>query len=524
VARSQDAGGGGALSDGGQPPLGRRAFLGLLGSAAAGTGVAGLLAGCGGSKPLSPRAQRRARLAAEARRDEATFQSRPDLRPPRIEMDRTPPSPELTNLIFTETHGGPGQQGPVVLDRGGRLVWFRPLSEHGTAGLRAFNVRVQSYRGEPVMTWWQGAVVSGHGQGHYELWNQRYRRIGQVHAANGYRGDLHEFVLTDRGTALFTCFGQAKGQIPRHQGPGTRQGAYFYGVVQEIDVATGKLLLQWRSKDHVSVQDSYHLPPPPSPRVAWDYFHVNGISVDPSDQNLLISSRNTWTIYKVHRHTGELIWRLGGKRSDFEIEPQAHFAFQHHITAHPGGLLTIFDNEGGPPREASQSRGLVVKVDERRRRVTFVRQYLHDPAVSSPALGSVQELDGGRMFVGWGDSGYFTEYDHEGRVTVDGRLAGSLSYRAFQAPWAGRPGHHPHVAVKRDGKAAQVYASWNGATQHHRWRVLAGQDPASLTEQAVSDVAGFETAITVPGTPAWLAVEAIDRAGSVIGRTPPRRI
>jgi hypothetical protein len=519
--------------DAGVRQIGRRGFLTLVGQAAAAAGVAELVAACGGGTHApahheSPAAHRAA-AARAARRDAQHFHSRPDLKPPHITLDRPPAALPASGfgdeLVFTETHGGPGQQGPLILDRAGNLVWFKALSDHGSARLRAFNVRVQPYRGRRVLTWWQGAIVGAHGEGHYELWNRHYRPLAQVHAANGYRGDLHEFLITEQGTALFTCYGQAQGAIPRHEGGGTRQGTYLYGVVQEVDIATGKLLLQWRSDEHVGVDESYHLPPPPDPKVAWDYFHVNSISVDPADGNLVISGRNTWACYKVHRRTGEVMWRLGGKRSDFDVAPRARFAFQHHVTAHPGGTFTVFDNEGGPPDEAAQSRALVLAVDQPRRTVTLRRRLVHRPAVLSPALGSVQQLDDGHLFVGWGDSSYFTEYDADGDVVLDGHLAaGSISYRAFQAHWRGRPRTRPHVAVKPSATGPRVYASWNGANQHHHWRVLGGGAPDRLAPVAHVPVQAFETEIALPGSTAWCVVEALGAAGHVLSRSEPRRV
>lgn len=526
----------------------RRAFLALAGQAAAGSAV--LLAGCGSggarSAASGAAASRTASRAAEVHRVAAhathstahrrqasgraataaqRFRSRPDLLPPRVTMARRAHAGPGQPLIFTEVHGGTGQQGPLVLDRSGRLVWFLPVSDHGTTAKRAFNVRVQTYRGQPVLSWFEGAVVAGHGQGHYEIWDQHYRRVAQVHGANGLFGDLHEFLITDRGTALFTCYGKAEGQIPLHRGTGMRQGAFFYGVAQEVDIATGKLLFQWRSIDHVPVTDSYHTPPPADPLVPWDYFHINSIAVDPSDQNLLISSRNTWTVYKVDRKSGAVIWRLGGKHSDFKLPRRAHFAFQHDVTLHPGGVLTIFDNEGGPPNEARQSRGLVLRIDERRRRGSFVRSYVHHPSVLSPALGSVQLLDGGGAFVGWGDSSWFTEYNAHGRVVLDGHLPnGCISYRAFEQPWTGRPWTRPALAVARAGHGADLYASWNGATEQHRWRVLSGPDAASLHAWGMVDVKGFETRINVRRPAAWVAVEALDADGHVLGRSNPQRV
>ncbi|MGH2857857.1 MAG: arylsulfotransferase family protein, partial [Solirubrobacteraceae bacterium] len=294
---------------------------------------------------------------------------------------------------------------------------------------------------------------------------------------------------------------------------------------QEVDIATGKLLFQWRSIDHVPVTDSYHTPPPPDPTTPWDYFHINSIGVDPTDQNLLISSRNTWTVYKVDRHSGEVIWQLGGMHSDFSVDRRGHFAFQHHVRRHPGGLLTIFDNESGPPNEARQSRGLVLRLDERRRHASFVRRYLHHPSVLSPALGSVQDLDNGSVFMGWGDSSWFTEYDPRGRVVLDGHLPpGCISYRAFEQAWTGRPWTHPALAVTRARHGANLCASWNGATEHRSWRVLSGRRARSLSAVGTVDVRGFETRISVRRPHAWVAVEALDADGHVLGRSVAQRI
>src|SRR5262249_10107755 len=178
-----------------------------------------------------------------------------------------------------------------------------------------------------------------------------------------------------------------------------------YGVAQEVDVATGRLLFQWRSDKHVGLSASYERVPAKASNT-WDYFHINSIAIDPTDQNLLISSRNTWAVYKVHRTTGAVMWKLGGKGPNFRMGPGTHFAFQHHVTLHPGGILTIFDNEGGPPNEASQSRGLVLSINEPRRTARFVKQYHHRPPVMSEALGSVQTLDSGHVFIGCGSSSY----------------------------------------------------------------------------------------------------------------------
>ena len=90
------------------------------------------------------------------------------------------------------------------------------------------------------------------------------------------------------------------------------------GVVQEIEIRTGRVLFQWNSEDHVPFSQSEQ-PLPASPSTPWDWFHINAVHLD-TDGNLLIDARDTWTTYKVNRFTGQIIWQLGGKDSSFRLQ------------------------------------------------------------------------------------------------------------------------------------------------------------------------------------------------------------
>ncbi len=287
--------------------------------------------------------------------------------------------------------------------------------------------------------------------------------------------------------------------------------------MQEVELSTGALKFEWRSDQHVPLSESQLGPSKGTP---WDYFHINSVDVDPDDGNLIISGRNTWAFYKVNRSNGKVIWSLGGKASDFRFGPGAKFAFQHDVRPRTGGAFTLFDNEGGPPREASQSRGLVLSVNEKSRQANLLQQYLHSPSVMSEALGSVQDLDSGSRFIGWGQSAYFTQYDASGKAVFDGRLAaGTESYRAFKQSWQGQPAEPPDIAVSRGKTDATLYASWNGATGVAGWVVLGGTSPSQLKAVGRAARLGFETVITVPGPPPYLAVEAVGANGAALGRS-----
>src|SRR5919202_1321192 len=123
-----------------------------------------------------------------------SFRSRPDLGPPAIEVS-TQAHHTAPGYIFVAPKLGRGQHGPMIIDNLGEPVWFRK-------GKYALDFKVQHYRGEPVLTWWEGKIVQRHGVGEYMIFDDSYREIARVRAGNGYRGDLHEFIISPQDTAL----------------------------------------------------------------------------------------------------------------------------------------------------------------------------------------------------------------------------------------------------------------------------------------------------------------------------------
>jgi hypothetical protein len=436
-----------------------------------------------------------------------SYRSRPDLWSPLISVT-TPAIHAAAGQLFITPASGPG---PVVVDDAGDAVWIHP-----TPGKRAFNLRVGAYKNSPVLTWWEGALVLGTGQGEYVLVDESYAEVARVRAANGLQGDLHEFITTASGTALFTVY--AKRAMPEAS-PGPTQ--LLESIVQEVDIATGRLLFEWRSADHVSPSESYVGPSAGQP---FDYFHINSIDVD-TDGNLLISARHTCAVYKIDRRSGDVMWRLGGKRSDFAMGAGTQFAWQHDARRQPDGSITLFDdgsNGSKPPTEA-QSRGLVLDVSESAHTATLRQAYNHIYGILASSQGSMQTLPNGDVLLGWGDQAYFTEYAADGGTVLDARLPdGSTSYRALRFAWHGQPADHPAVATEQTyGDATTVYASWNGATEVASWTVLGGDSAEQLVPLGSRPRSGFETAIVVPGRPRLVAVQAIDGSGAVVSESAP---
>jgi hypothetical protein len=204
--------------------------------------------------------------------------------------------------------------------------------------------------------------------------------------------------------------------------------------------------------------------------------------------------------------------------------PGTRFAWQHDARRRPDGTITLFDNGAIPPVEKF-TRVLVLRVDEKSRKATLVRSYVHPKRLLTPFEGNAQFLPGGHVFVGWGAHPYFTEFDASGKVLLDAYFGhggrppkDADTYRAFRFAWSGRPTDRPAVAVGRTtGGQLTVYASWNGATEVARWQVVAGSDPQHLRNVRTAVRTGFETAIAVPTKAAYVGVRALSRGGAVLG-------
>jgi hypothetical protein len=391
----------------------------------------------------------------------------------------TPTSPPPVTVL---THGNVGEgdffvspfgdqstyaNGPEILDQDGNVVWFKPIPP----GQEASDFRTQTYRGKPVLTWWQGTGLGGLAKGVDYIYNDRYQQIATVKAGNGLSADGHEFLITPQNTALILAYKTATADLTSIGGPADQ--TVIDGYVQEIDIKTGKVLFQWNSADHVPYSQSQQ-PLPASADTPWDWFHINAVKLD-TDGNLLIDARDTWTSYKVDRHSGRIIWQLGGKasRNNFNIEAAPGqtlndagliTAWQHDFEAQGHGIYTFFDNESAgrantgedASSEFGLSRAVTVKVDPRTHTATLIDSFDQPEGLTAPSQGNSQRTADGNTVVGWGSLPYFSEFAPDGTLLYNAQFPdGVNSYRAYLLPWnpgsdhggghghGHGPGYHP---------------------------------------------------------------------------------
>lgn len=158
-------------------------------------------------------------------------------------------------------------------------------------------------------------------------------------------------------------------------------------VLQEVK--NNEVVWQWVSTDYEEfyyMSEEYNTFSEDSD-TPLDYVHFNSITIDPADNNLICSFRNTDSVVKLDRETGDIIWILGGEYDEFGLTDEQLFSRQHHVRITDDGYLTIYDN--GVANE--DSRAIKIKIDEDNKKVADFKEY--DVEEFYKYTGSVQELD-----------------------------------------------------------------------------------------------------------------------------------
>ncbi len=480
-----------------------------------------------------------------------SFVSAPQLNPMKISI--TVESPGLASgSIFVapfafSSSATYGQNGALIMDNDGNPIWFRPLPN---PNLMNTNFKVQSLYGKPVLTYWQGTLAttpaytnapagSSEPGSCYYILNNNYQVISTVTAQNGFTSDIHEFLLTPNNSALFLATKPVVLDLTPYGGP--QNGIVQDFSIQEIDLATNQLIFFWDALDHIPLSDSYvsaSAAATASSGGIWDAYHLNAISLTDNSNALLVSGRNTSTVYRINKLMGNIEWELGGVQSSFTIESPAQFSWQHNVTfvANNGSkqVISMFNDNccGGAiiPPNTPYSHGMVLQLDFNNMTASLESAYYHTPNLNVPAQGSFQSLSNGNLFIGWGQSPYFSEFAAGGNTVNDtltnlryeATMPGSnMSYRSFRYNWIATPDYPPSIAVAESANGQTIaYVSWNGSTETSSWAVLSGNTPSNLSFTESAAKLGFETSIAVPGNASYYQVNALDASGNIIGVSP----
>lgn len=419
-------------------------------------------------------------------------------------------------LVFVSPFGSATpHDGPSILDARGNLVWT--TKAFGTA----MNFRVQKWRGENHLTFWAGKKSGSLGTGAYFILDAAYNVVKKVHAVGkGLKGDLHEFEITEEGTALITIYTPRQADMRAMGLYRKEDGWVMDSMFQEIDIETGELLFEWKASDHFRPEETFYANPfagrwESNP---FDFFHINSMQKDALG-NYIVSSRHLHTVSYINGTNGDVEWTLGGAYADFEDLSDGHasdFRWQHHAHwfSEEERILSLFDNQAAGPlhEDAPYSKGMLIQLDLQNMTARLLQSYVSVGQTRAASQGSVQLLESNdHVFVGWGASAAYTEFDIAGAALCETHLAAEStywwervkSYRAYKVfDWVGRPESPPKAVIS----GARVYASWNGATGVRYWE-LQGSDAEDAVETEGSHLEG-ETE-----TPEWEAIEMVEKEG-----------
>jgi arylsulfate sulfotransferase len=220
--------------------------------------------------------------------------------------------------------------------------------------------------------------------------------------------DIHEFILIgDNHYIAITYREKNPTNIPDSLQPAANV-AVLACIIQEVD--NGQVVFEWDGTDYpefyaASVENNDFT----STTAVMDYMHMNSVTIDTNDQNLIVSFRNLNQIIKINRTTGAIMWRLGGNDSDFPLSSDQSFLRQHYVRQTDGGQTLLFVDNGSAGIR-SKSRIMEMKLDESSKTVTSYKAYTV-PDKFIQFAGSVSK-ENGSYFIGGGSAGYALQVNY----------------------------------------------------------------------------------------------------------------
>lgn len=209
-----------------------------------------------------------------------TFVSRPDLSPPLINVNGSG-TPGL--IFFNQIGDDVRQEGIFVTDHNGDIVYVNNTIYNPA------DVDIQFYNGQKYLTYWSGKHKYRHGSGDYFMMDDTLNIVQNFTIDHDSKGDIHEFKIIN-DTALYTFYYPLAMNLTKWGGP--PDGYVTASGFRHIDLKRGKTLLEWRSSDHISPNDSLVKPgghfgdgtgEQDGGTGPWDYFHLNSVDMHPSD-------------------------------------------------------------------------------------------------------------------------------------------------------------------------------------------------------------------------------------------------
>ena len=369
-----------------------------------------------------------------------TFVTRPDLDAPKWDVTVYKEKAVTEGYWFAGPYANAVQErpdmpwnAPHIYDGNGGLIWSgAPVF----SGFTTFDFRTINVLGKPMLS-----VISQH-QGEAVIFDDTYEIYKRIDlGANRLHEDevglnIHEFTTVENGTrALYLT--REPHRAPREMSQAVGVNGTCYAVfdgIRELDTETWETTWSWSSYGRIGLDESVIRPQcnNPSP---WDYWHSNSIDKFPNG-DYLVSGRRSYTVYRINRETGDIVWRLGGQKSDFKMKG-FELGGQHAVkivkTDNRFITLSIFDNAVGPshpPTTYENSRGLIVRLDTKAMTAKILQQFDHPEGGYAHERGNMHLLDNKNVWLCWVQNALQSEHAPDGTLLMKAKFrAGVSSYR-----------------------------------------------------------------------------------------------
>jgi hypothetical protein len=353
----------------------------------------------------------------------------------------------------------------LILDKFGRIIFYRivPKVLNQTPTI--------DFKLQP--NGWMSYFNTNRGK-HF-IMDSTFTVIDSIQCANGFDTDQHDLqILPGNHYLLFGTETRVMNLTSyhyfgvNHTAPGGANAQVFGVVIQEFD-ENKQLIWEWKSHDHYQFDDVDPVWLLNPNKVDWT--HANSVEKD-QDGNIMVSLRHFNEITKIDYSSGDILWRLGGKRNQFTFpNDPIRFTGQHDIRRVSETSVSIFDN--GQYTTPRMSRALEYDLDETNKVATLAWEYIYDSSMFSNACGSHQYIENGNHLVDFGftNGGNFpwmvVVKPDQSKILEVSYPAGYISYRAFNyltLPWQL---NRPRVSCQKIG--SEYYLVAEPGQSEYRW-------------------------------------------------------
>ena len=334
---------------------------------------------------------------------------------PKVYIQQYPPEKDYYFLGINQY----GNNYLSIINKYGFPIFYKYIA------LRVYDFKIQP---SGILTYYDERAGKFYGM------DSLYQVVDSFYCKNGYTTDFHDLQVLPDGHYFLISFDREPVNMDTVVAGGDTVANVIGSVVQELN-KDKVVVWQWRSWDHYKITDA-------NPTLvdfyqhSIEYCHINSIDVV-DETRIIISARVLNEVTEINRNTGKIIWRFGGLRNQFNIDPG--FQFQHDARLVENNKLSVFDNANYVVD--SYSKALVFAIDEQNKTAKLLNTVDHIPEVNSNNMGNVQYHDN-IYTIGWGNTGhlayYMSAFDSSGAVISNDSLRSNnfvYSYRAFKFPW-----------------------------------------------------------------------------------------